>query len=154
NLNRPVRRLGLHAGNLPLFFDESGYLRPHTQVEGRVLLAVLGKEVEEVPLRHEGDEVAAGWQVGEVGDRDRLASDVAGELTGLLVRALQERLQKSEFVHHFQGRGVDGVAAEVPEEVAVLFEDEDIHAGAGEQIAEHHPGGPSAHDTTAYLNLG
>jgi hypothetical protein len=34
-------------------------------------------------------------------------------------------------VHQFQGRGMDGVAAEVAKEIGVLFQHHDIHAGAG-----------------------
>ena len=39
------------------------------------------------------------------------------------MRSLQERIEKSEFVHHLQRRGMDGVAAEVPQEISVLFEE-------------------------------
>ena len=45
-----VRRLGLHA-----------------QVESLVALALLREEVEEVPLRHQGDEFAVRWQMAEIG---------------------------------------------------------------------------------------
>ncbi len=41
---------------------------------------------------------------------------------------------------------MDGVAAEVAEEVGVLFEDGDGDAGAGEEEAEHDAGRASADD--------
>ena len=37
---------------------------------------------------------------------------------------------------------MDGVAAEVAQEVGVLLQHDHIDAGTGEQEAEHHPGGP------------
>ena len=75
-----------------------------------------------------------------------LAADVGGELADLRVGELEEAFEEAEFVEDFEGGGVDGVAAEVAEEVLVLFEDGDVDAGAGEQEAEHHAGGASADD--------
>ena len=66
------------------------------------------------------------------------------QLARLLVRAHEELVQQAELVHHLQGRGVDGVAAEVPEEVAVLFEDDDLNSRPGEQQTQHHPRRPAA----------
>ena len=124
-------------------------------MERRVTPAVLGEEVEELPLRHEGDEAAVGRQVREVGDRHGLAGDVAGQTPGLLVRPLEEFVEKAEFGEEFEGRGVDGVAAEVAEEVAVLFEDDHFDAGAGEEEAGHHAGRPAAgHDAADGQSLG
>jgi hypothetical protein len=39
---------------------------------------------------------------------------------------------------------VDGVAAEIAEEVGMLFEHPDLAAGAGEQQPGHHPRRPAA----------
>jgi hypothetical protein len=41
---------------------------------------------------------------------------------------------------------VDGVATEIAEEVGMFFEHEDLAAGAGEQQASHHSGGPATDD--------
>ena len=41
---------------------------------------------------------------------------------------------------------MDGVAAEVPEEVGVLLENQHVDAGARQEQAEHHPGRPAADD--------
>ena len=43
-------------------------------------------------------------------------------------------------------RGMDGVAAEIAQEIGMLFEHQRLHAGAGEQQARHHPGRPAADD--------
>ena len=50
--------------------------------------------------------------------------------------------------------GVDGVAAEVAEEVFVFFEDSDVDALAGEEETEHHAGGTSANDAARGLSGG
>src|SRR5512132_2956519 len=50
-------------------------------------------------------------------------------------------------------RGVDRVAAEVSQEISMLFEDHDFHPDAGEKVAEHHAGRPSADDTAPDVHL-
>ena len=62
------------------------------------------------------------------------------------MRQPQEIVEQAELVHQLQRGGVDGVAAEVAQEVGVLLEDDDIDPGAGEEEAEHHPGRPAARD--------
>ena len=62
------------------------------------------------------------------------------------MRQPEEFIEEAEFVHQLQGRRVDRVAAEVAEEVGVLLQDDDPHAGAGEQEPEHHPRRPAADD--------
>ena len=46
------------------------------------------------------------------------------------VRQLQKALGESEFFENFKGGGVDRIAAEIAEEVSVLFEDEHFNASA------------------------
>src|SRR5262249_49007997 len=72
------------------------------------------------------------------------------QLADLLVRTRQELVERPQLVHDLERRRVDRVAAEVAEEVAVLFEHEHVHAGAGQEDAEHHPGRPSARDATTH----
>ena len=62
------------------------------------------------------------------------------------MRPLQEAFEQPELVEDLHRRGMDGVAAEIAEEVGVLFEDADLAAGAGEQQAGHHSRGPAADD--------
>ena len=64
----------------------------------------------------------------------------------LVVRALEELVEQPELVHHLERRGVHGVAAEVAQEVAVLFEHRHVDPGAGKEEAGHHPGGAAAGD--------
>ena len=57
-----------------------------------------------------------------------------------------EGVDEVELVEDPQRRGVDGVAAEVAEEVGVLLEHDDVDAGAREQQPEHRAGGSAAGD--------
>ncbi len=84
--------------------------------------------------------------MGKIGDDDALVADLAGELMHLLMRALEEIVEDAELVHHLKRRGVDGVAAEVAQEIGVLLQHHDIDAGARQQKAEHHAGGTAAGD--------
>ena len=45
-----------------------------------------------------------------------------------------------ELVENFEGGRMDGVAAKVAQEIAVLLEDNDRHAGAGKQVADKSAG--------------
>jgi len=81
----------------------------------------------------------------EIGQGERVFADLAAKFCYLLVRALQEFFEKAEFVHQLESGWVDGVAAEVAEEVGVFFEDEDVDAGAGEEETEHHAGWAAAY---------
>ncbi len=62
-----ARRPGAHADDAPALFDQRGRFRAHAQIETLLVAAALvGKEIEEVPLRHEGDELAVGRDVAQV----------------------------------------------------------------------------------------
>ena len=67
------------------------------------------------------------------------------------MRALEEPLEHAELVEDLHGRGVDGVAAEIAEEVGVLFEHLHAAAGPGEQQPGHDSGGPAADDDQVEL---
>ena len=107
---------------------------------------MVGEEIEEVPLRHQRDELAARRQMGEVGDPHRRVADDAAETLHAPVRQLEEFIEQAELVHHLERRGMDGVAAEVAQEVGVLLQHHHVDAGARQQEAEHHAGGPAAGD--------
>jgi hypothetical protein len=68
------------------------------------------------------------------------------------VGALKKLLQQAELVHDLQGGGVDGVTAEVPEEIGVFFQHHQIYSGASQQKAQHDTGRPTAHDAAASLD--
>jgi uncharacterized protein with von Willebrand factor type A (vWA) domain len=82
--------------------------------------------------------------MGEISELNAHSSDHGSHILHFLVRKLEELVQQAEFVHDFESRRVDGVAAKVAQEIRVLLEHDDIDAGAREQEAEHHPGRPAA----------
>ena len=73
--------------------------------------------------------------MGEVGDGDEYAADLGPQYLHLLMRQGEKGLDEPELLHHLEGRGMDGVAAEVTQEVRVLLEHEHVHASAGEEEA-------------------
>ena len=112
---------------------------------------MFGDEVEQIPLGHEGDELGVGGKAGEIDYRESLVAEGDRQFADLAVTKGEEFVEEAQLVEEFERRGVDGVAAEVAEEVLVLFEDGDVDALAGEEEAEHHAGGTSANDAARGL---
>jgi hypothetical protein len=125
----------------------------HAEVEAGVAAGALFEEAEEIPLRHEGDELAVGGEVGEIGDGDDLLAKVGLDFADFLVGLAEEVIEEAELVHELEGGGVDGIAAEIAEEVLVLFEDEDIDSGAGEEEGEEHASRAAASDAAGGVGL-
>jgi hypothetical protein len=78
-------------------------------------------------------------------------AEVHVKLPHLLMRLAQELFEQTEFVHQLQGRGMNGVAAKIAQEILVLFQNDHFHAGAREQKAEHHSRWSAASNATACL---
>ena len=149
HLERSRGRDGADPGHAARLLDQIGGLGPHLELEGRKYLRAADQEVEEVPLRHHRDELAAGRQVREVGDGDRKVPELGGQPRHLLMRQPQELLQDPELVHQLERGGVDGVAPEVAQEVRVLLQHQHGHSGPGQEQAQHHAGGAAARDAAA-----
>ena len=148
----PLGVLARTPSDAVVAFDEAGGLVLHEEVKGGEFGGVGGEEVEEVPLRHEGDELCVGGEMGEVGRWGSVWPPMThGEAGDLLVRECEELVEEAELVEELERGGMDGVAAEVAEEVFVLFEHGDVDAGAGEEEAEHDAGGASADDAAGGL---
>ena len=123
-----------------------------SQVKAGKGLRLLAQEVEEVPLRHHRDERRRRVEVRKVADRPLAAGHAeARRRSTRSCGALEEALEHPELVEDLHRRGVDGVAAEIAEEVGMLFEHRHAAAGAGEQQARHHPGGAAADDDQVAL---
>ena len=67
DFDRAFGRVGADAGGDAVLLDEAGGFPAHAECEGGEVGGFGGEEVEEVPLRHEGDEFAVRGEVGEVG---------------------------------------------------------------------------------------
>jgi hypothetical protein len=154
DLTLALRSHGLDADHPSRLLDQPHGLRPHPEREGRVPLRLGCEEIQEVPLRHEREELAVGRQVPEVRHGDSHLAHLGAELQHFLVRQREKVREQSELVHHLEGRGMDGVAAEVAQEVGVLLENQHVHAGAGQKEPEHHAGRPAAGDAAPVPCLG
>ena len=143
---RAVRGLGAHADDAPVLLDQVGRLGLHAQVERRVALALLGQEVQEIPLRHQRDEFAVRRQMAEIHHLKVFGADLGGQRFDLLMRQFQELVEQAEFVHQLERRRMDRIAAEVAEEIGVLLQHHDANAGARQQESKHHPGRAAAGD--------
>ncbi len=82
-----------------------------------------------------------------------LAGHVRAELADLLVGKLQEVVEGAQLVHQLERRGMDGVPAEVAEEVRVLLQHEHVDARAREQVTQHHPRRTAPRDAAAHRDL-
>ncbi len=152
DLEHAVRGAGDETGDARAVVDEIRDLGLHAQPERRIALGVADQKIEEIPLRHEGNELAARRQVGEIRDRERRVADLAFEFAGFVMGAPEKILEQAELVHQLEGRGMDRIAAEIAEEVGVLLEDEDADAGARQKEAQHHAGRAAARDGAADLH--
>ena len=111
----------------------------HPQIEGRVALAVVGDKIEEVPLRHQRNELAARRDVTKIDQLYVVGADLGAELFNLLMRNFKKLVDQTELRYQFKRGGMHGVAAKVAEEVAVFLQNDDVDAGARQQISQHHP---------------
>ena len=142
----PVGVVSPHADDTAVVFDQAGGLGLHSQMKAGVLRALPSQEIEEVPLRHQRDKAAAGWQMREIGDPHPFAADHAGQVPGLLMRQLEKLLQPAEFADHVECRRMNRVAAKITEKILVLLHHDDVDAGARQQEATHHAGRATARD--------
>ncbi len=153
HFNLAVGSLRTHADHAARFLDEAGDLGFHHQSEIGIRRFPFGEEIEKIPLRHERDKAAAGRQVAEVRDGQPHLAELRVELVDLLMRQLEKLVEQSQLVHHLEGRGMNGIAAKIAQEIAVLFQHQDFDPGARQQIAQHHAGRPAAGDAAAHGNF-
>ena len=86
HLEPSLRLLGGQPDDRLAVLQQPIGLGKHLELEGWVELGVLGEKIEEVPLRHQGDEMAVGWEMREIGDHHAVVADLAGELAHLRMR--------------------------------------------------------------------
>ena len=81
-----------------------------------------------------------------VGSRVKSANSADGGCA--LMGQPQELVQKPKLAHELERRWMDGIAAEVAQEIGVLLQHDHIDPGACEQEAQHHPARAAAHNAT------
>src|SRR5215831_7686081 len=97
-----VPSAGPHPGNRVSLHHQIGNFRFHQQVKAREFLSLLSKEVEEIPLRHETEKFTMSRQVGQIGQRNKVITDLAADLPDFLVRAFEEFTEQAKLMDHFE----------------------------------------------------
>ena len=86
-------RLCAQARETAVLLDQFRDIRLHPQIEGRIAPALLGQEIEKIPLRHQSNESALRGQMGKVADLHAGRSDDSAEVAQFSVRELEEFVQ-------------------------------------------------------------
>src|SRR3984957_16881199 len=133
--------------------NELGGLGVHFEPEPRQPPSAFREKVQEIPLRHDCDVLAAPGHVTEVGSAHESRPDHTVELTQLRMRELQEVVEEAELVEYLQRRRMHRIAAKVAVEIGVSLDDEHLDAGAGQEVAEHEPGRPAADNAAVRLHF-
>ena len=101
---------------------------------------------------HHRNEGVLDVHAAEVRNSDGFIAELAVHLLQLLMWDLQETVDQPQLVHYLQGRGVNRVAAKIPEEIGVLFQHYRLDTGAAQQVTQHHARRPAADNATMSLN--
>ena len=126
-----------------VFDHEPGHVGLHPDLESGQLLRLADEEVEELPLRHDGDEWHSA-RAGGVKSPSWTASPPKTPRTARssLVRAPQEGVEQAELVDDAQGRRMHRVAAEVAQEVGMLLEHDVVTPARASRKPSIIPAGP------------
>jgi hypothetical protein len=84
--------------------------------------------------------------MAHVGNGDLAVGDAGGERADLVVRPLQELVEEAELAKDLERRGMNGISAEITEEIGMLLEHLHGAAGEGEEQARHDSGRTAASD--------
>lgn len=128
----------MHAASAPVGFDQPRNLGFHAQGKTGKHFAFIAQEIQKVPLRHHRDEWCGHGKMAEVGNLEPLPIEFELPAGDAVMRAREEPLEHAQFMQEFHGRGVHSVAAEIAEEIGVLFQHQRLDACAGEQQPRHH----------------
>ena len=150
NLHHAVGCLGGDTRDFVAVPDEIRCFGLHEKFEGGIGFCLIAKEIQKIPLRHERDELGARRQMGEIGEGGLEIAEPAFQGIGFVMGPLQEPVIETKLVHDLQRRGMDRIAPEVAQEIAVLFEHGHRYPGARQEIAGHHSGRTAAHHATGY----
>jgi hypothetical protein len=64
-------------------------------------------------------------------------TDQTREPINLAMRLFEKVVDEPQFIYQCEGRGMDGIAAKVAQEIAMFLEHDDVNAGPREKEAEH-----------------
>src|SRR6266545_897206 len=142
-----------HADHAPILDEQIDDLGFHVQLKSWKTFGMTREKIKKIPLRHEGDEFAAGGEPCEICDWHDLPVYYPAQLPHFLMRLLQELVKQAKLVHQFERGRMNRVATEIAIEVGVLFQHRYLHTCPRKQITSHHSGGPATHDHAASLQL-
>ena len=143
---------GPHAGHPFARAQHVDHLGRPQERERRQPGGLVGEQVEEIPLRQEEHVRVRARQPAEVGDTHGPVVEGGPQCVDLAAGPLCERGAEADLVEQVQRGRMDGVAPEVPQEVGVLLQHDDVDTLPREQQPEHDSGGPATHDTNRSLD--
>src|ERR1700760_133481 len=82
----------------------------------------------------------------EIRDPETPPADHGGQSGHLVVRPLQQRVEQAQLVEQIERRGMNRVAPEIAQEIAMLLQHARTYPGAGEEIPPPHPRRSAAGD--------
>ena len=88
-----------------------------------------------------------GGQVGEIRQADGIVPDLSRQMAHFLMRTLEKIVENAQFVHDFERRGMNRVAAKIAQKVGMLLQHDNIHSHAGQQKTQHHASRTASGDT-------
>ncbi len=103
-------------------------------------------------MRHERD-VVEGFESAQLDEHLHVIAERDREIVRFVLLELIKAFVKSDFGQYLQRRRMHGVAAEIAQEILVLFEHRHANARACEQESEHHSRRTTADDATFCGNV-
>jgi hypothetical protein len=98
------------------------------------------------------EKTAVSREMGEIRNRDRILSHLTGKLSYFLMRAFQELVQNTEFMHNLECGGMDRIPAKITQEIGVLLEHEHIDAHTRKKKTRHHAGRATSSNAAASVD--
>src|SRR4051812_31893150 len=90
----------------------------------------------------------------KIRDLRRMTVEHPRESGDSLMRQPKKFLEQSQLVHQLERGGMNRVAAEIAVEIPMLFQDDNLHARAGQQVTGHHSGRPATDDYATCADRG
>ena len=148
DMNGPVGRTCFYSGDPIARPDQVNPFVPHPKLKASESLRAIGEKIQEIPLRHQRDKLAARGQMAEVGGPKGEVANAAVRRSELLVRQLEEVVQQPQLMHDLERGRMHGVAAKIPKEVPVFLKNHDVYASPRDQVSQHHARRAATHNTT------
>src|SRR5262249_58554753 len=120
------------SANDAVALEEPRHFGVPQQAKRRKRRCATRDELEKIPLRHERDERELCRQPLQRQHERLPCRRLQLHARDAAMRKLEKLVGVSQLVHQLQRRGMNGIAAEIPQEIAVLLEYHDLDAGASE----------------------